>query len=88
MRQQIFLGFASILILFLGIGICAFWLFSGMSGALNVIVGESQQWVLAGKAIKKSVERMDSTLSSAFTGEEKKGRKWFESYAPALEFLF
>jgi hypothetical protein len=44
MRQQIFLGFASILILFLGIGICAFWFFSGMSGALNVIVGESQQW--------------------------------------------
>jgi hypothetical protein len=85
MRQHIFLGFAAILVLFLGIGICAFWLFSGMGGALDVIVGDSQRWVLAGRAIKESAERMDSTLSSALTGEENKGRKWFESYAPAFE---
>jgi NtrC-family two-component system sensor histidine kinase KinB len=85
MRQHILLGFASILVLFLGIGICAFWLFSGISGALDVIVGDSQRWILASKAMKESAERMDSTLSSTLTGEEKEGRKWFESYAPAFE---
>jgi hypothetical protein len=85
MRQHIFLGFAAILVPFLGIGICAFWLFSGISGALDVMVSDSQRWILAGKAMKESAERMDSTLSSALTGEEKKGRKGFESYAPAFE---
>jgi hypothetical protein len=66
-------------------GICAFWLFSGISGALDVIVGDSQRWILAGKAMKESAGRMNSTVSSALTGEEKKGRKCFESYAPAFE---
>jgi NtrC-family two-component system sensor histidine kinase KinB len=85
MRQRIFLGFASVLILFIGIGVYAFWLFSRIGGALDVMVGDSQRWVLAGQAMKESAERMDSTLSSALAGEEEKGRKWFESYAPAFE---
>ena len=85
MRQRIFLGFASVLILFMGIGVYAVWLFSRIGGALDVIVGDSQRWVLAGKAMKESAERMDSTLSLALAGEEEKGRKWFESYAPAFE---
>ena len=51
MRQRIFLGFASILILFIGVGVYAFWLFSRMGGALDAIVGDSQQWVLAGRTM-------------------------------------
>ena len=74
MRQHIFLGFAAILILFTGIGVCAFWLFSGVGSALDVIVGDGQQRILAAKAMKESAERMDSTLSSALTGGEE-GRK-------------
>jgi two-component system, NtrC family, sensor histidine kinase KinB len=84
MRQRIFLGFASILILFTGIGAYTFWLFSRMSGALETMMDDSQRWVLAGKAMRESAERMDFTLSSALAGEEAKGRKWFESYAPVF----
>src|SRR5580704_17743982 len=85
MRQRIFLGFASVLILFIGIGVYTFRLFSRMGGALEVMVDDSQRWVLAGKAMKEGAERMDSTLSLALAGEEEKGRKWFESYASAFE---
>ena len=51
MRQRIFLGFASILILFVGIGVYSFWLFSRMSGALEAMMDDSQRWVLAGKGL-------------------------------------
>jgi NtrC-family two-component system sensor histidine kinase KinB len=85
MRQHIFLGFALILIPFIGIGVCAFCLLSGIAVAHDVIVSDSQQWVLVGKAMKENAEGMDSTLSSALTGEEEKGRIWFESYALAFE---
>jgi hypothetical protein len=51
MRQRIFLGFASILILFLGIGLYAFWLLSRIGGALDVIVSDSQSGKLFGAAI-------------------------------------
>jgi NtrC-family two-component system sensor histidine kinase KinB len=84
MRQRIFLGFTSILILFIGIGVYSFWLFSRMSAALEAMMDDSQRWVLAGKAMRESVEGMDFTLSSALAGEEEKGRKWFESYAPVF----
>jgi two-component system, NtrC family, sensor histidine kinase KinB len=85
MRQRIFLGFAAILILFIGIGLYAFWLFSRIGGVLDVIVGNSHQWVLAGKAMKESAERMDSVLSSALRGKEEQGQKLFKSYAAVFE---
>jgi NtrC-family two-component system sensor histidine kinase KinB len=85
MRQRIFLGFASIVLLFMGAGVYSFWLFSRMSGALEAMMDDSQRWVLAGKAMREGAEGMDFTLSSALAGEEKKGRKWFESYAPVFE---
>jgi NtrC-family two-component system sensor histidine kinase KinB len=85
MRQRIFLGFASILILFLGIGLYAFWLFSRIGGALEVIVSDSRQWVLGGEAMKESAGRMDSALSLALAGKEEEGRKLFESLAPVFE---
>src|SRR3984957_15517334 len=85
MRQRIFLGFVSILIPFMGIGVYSFWLFSRVGGALEAMADDSQRWVLAAKAMKQSVQGMDLTLSSALAGEEEQGRKWFVSYAPVFE---
>jgi K+-sensing histidine kinase KdpD len=73
MRQRIFLGFASILILFLGIGLYAFWLFSRIGGALDVIVSDSHQWVLGGKvmanAARHSMPGEDVILSATAIGK-------------------
>jgi two-component system, NtrC family, sensor histidine kinase KinB len=75
------MGFASILVLFLGIGVYDFCLFSRVGGALDGMVGDSQQRVLAGKAMKEGAEGMDAVLSAGLAGEEEKGERLFESYA-------
>jgi two-component system, NtrC family, sensor histidine kinase KinB len=85
MRQHIVLGFALILISFIAIGVCAFCLLSEVGVAHDVIASDSHQWVRVGKAMKESAEQMDSSLSSALTGEEEKRRKLFESSALAFE---
>jgi two-component system, NtrC family, sensor histidine kinase KinB len=85
MKQRIFLGLAPILILFVGIGLYAVWLFTRLGGAVNVILRENYQCVLAGQAMKESGERMNSALSLALAGEEERGRKLFESYTPVFE---
>jgi NtrC-family two-component system sensor histidine kinase KinB len=85
MRQRIFLGFASILVLFIGVGLYAVWLFAQIGKTLDVIVRDNHQRVLAGEAMKESAERMDSALSSALAGDEEQGRKLFESYAAVFD---
>jgi NtrC-family two-component system sensor histidine kinase KinB len=85
MKQRIYLGFAPIFILFVGIGLYALWLFSRVGGAVDVILQENYQRVRAGQAMKESAERMDSALSLALAGEEERGRKLFESSTPVFE---
>jgi signal transduction histidine kinase len=85
MKKRIFLGLAPMLILFLGIGLYAVWLFSQLGGRIDVILRENFQSVVAGQQMKESSERMDSGLSFALTGEEERGRALFESNVPIFE---
>jgi E1-E2 ATPase len=85
MKQRILLGLAPIFIICVGIGLYAIWLFSRLGGAVDVILRENYQCVLAGQAMKESAERMDSALSLALAGEEERGRNLFESYAAVFE---
>jgi NtrC-family two-component system sensor histidine kinase KinB len=85
MKQRIFLGLAAIFILFVGIGSYALWLFTRLGGAVDVILRENYQCVLAGQAMKQSAERINFALSLALAGEEERGRKLFESYTPVFE---
>ena len=79
MKKRIFLGLAPMLILFLGIGLYAVWLFSQLGGRIDVILRENFQSVVAGQQMKESAERMDSGLSFALTGEEERGRALFDN---------
>jgi two-component system, NtrC family, sensor histidine kinase KinB len=85
MKQRIFLGFASIFILFVGIGLHARWIVSRVGGAVDVILRDNYQCLLAGQGMKENAERMDSALSLAKAGEEERGRKLFERYTPFFE---
>jgi hypothetical protein len=53
MRRRIFLGFASILILFIGIGLYALWLFFRIGGVLEVTLQDNHQSVLTGQTMKE-----------------------------------
>jgi hypothetical protein len=64
MRQGTLLGFASILIVFIGIGVGILWLFSRIGGALDVAVVDSQRWVLTDKAMMEALNSCKNDLVS------------------------
>ena len=78
MKKRILLWLCSILVLFLGVGFYAVWLFNQLGGSIDVILRENYQSVLAGQQMKESSERMDSGLSFAMAGEEQRGRELFK----------
>jgi two-component system, NtrC family, sensor histidine kinase KinB len=82
MKKRILLWLCPILVLFLGVGLYAVWLFNQLGGSIDVILRENYQSVLAGQQMKESSERMDSGLAFALAGEEERGRELFNSNAP------
>src|SRR5271166_5410541 len=85
MKRRILLWLCPILILFLGVGLYAVLLFNRLGGSINVILRENYESVLAGQQMKETVERMDSGLSFALAGEEKRGRDLFDENAPLFQ---
>jgi two-component system, NtrC family, sensor histidine kinase KinB len=85
MKNRIFLGLLPMLVLFVGVGLYAVWLFSQLGGSIEVILRENYQSVLAGEQMKESSERMDSGLSFALAGEEQRGRDLFEPNVPIFQ---
>jgi two-component system, NtrC family, sensor histidine kinase KinB len=82
MKRRIFLGLLPIIVLFVGVGLYAVWLFTRLGGSIDTILRENYQSVLAGQQMKESAERMDSGLSFALAGEEKRGHDLFDLNAP------
>jgi two-component system, NtrC family, sensor histidine kinase KinB len=85
MKKRILLWFCPIIILFLGVGLYAVLLFNRLGGSINVILRENYESVLAAQQMKESSERMDSGLSFALAGEEKRGRDLFNENAPLFQ---
>jgi two-component system, NtrC family, sensor histidine kinase KinB len=85
MKRRILLWLCPILILFLGVGLYAVLLFNRLGGSIDVILKENYESVLAGQQMKESAERMDSGLSFALAGEERRGRDLFNENAPIFQ---
>jgi signal transduction histidine kinase len=85
MKKRIVLWLCPILVLLLGIGLYAVWLFNQLGGSIDVILRENYQSVLAGQLMKESSERMDSGLAFALAGEEPRGRDLFNSNVPIFQ---
>ena len=85
MKKRILLWLFPILVLFLGVGLYAVWLFNQLGGSIDVILRENYQSVLAGQQMKESSERMDSGLSFAMAGEERRGRELFNDNVPVFQ---
>jgi NtrC-family two-component system sensor histidine kinase KinB len=60
-------------------------LFNRLGGSIEVILQENYQSVLAGQQMKESAERMDSGLSFALAGEERRGRDLFNENDPIFQ---
>jgi NtrC-family two-component system sensor histidine kinase KinB len=85
MKRRILLWLCPMLVLFLGVGFYAVLLFNRLGGSIDVILQENYQSVLAGQQMKESSERMDSGLSFALAGEERRGRDLFNENVPVFQ---
>ncbi|MDB4793763.1 cell wall metabolism sensor histidine kinase WalK [Methylacidiphilales bacterium] len=85
LNRRLLLGIAPVLLIFLGVGIYAIFLFSKLGGAIDVILRENYQSVVASQNMKEASERMDSGLLFMLGGEETRGRQLFQQNTPVFQ---
>ncbi len=85
MRKQILLGLLPLFVLLLAIGICAVALFTKLGGAIDVILKENYESILAAQQMKESAERMDSALFFTLAGEQDRAKKMYDENLPIFE---
>jgi NtrC-family two-component system sensor histidine kinase KinB len=85
LNRRILLGTVPVLVIFLAVGVYAFFLLSKLGGAIDVILRENYRSVIAAQNMKEAAERMDSGLLFVLGGHEEKGRQLFQQYAPEFD---
>jgi NtrC-family two-component system sensor histidine kinase KinB len=85
LNRRLLLGLTPLLLIFLGVGIYAIYLFSKLGGAIDVILRENYVSVVASQNMKEAAGRMDSGLLFALNGEEQKGRDLFQQSIPLFQ---
>lgn len=85
LNRRLLLGISPLLIIFLIVGIYAIYLFIVLGGAIEVILRENYQSVVASQNMKEASERMDAGLLLMLGGEEDKGRQLFQQVVPVFE---
>jgi two-component system, NtrC family, sensor histidine kinase KinB len=85
LNRRLLLGTAPVLLIFLAVGIYAIFLFSKLGGAIDVILRENYQSVVASQNMKEAADRMDAGLLFMLGGQEEKGRELFQQYVPVFE---
>src|SRR5271163_3324070 len=85
LNRRLLLGIVPILLIFLGVGIYAIFLFSKLGGAIDVILRENYQSVVASQNMKEAAEGMNSGLIFMLGGEEERGKKLFQDSVPIFE---
>jgi NtrC-family two-component system sensor histidine kinase KinB len=85
LNRRILIGITPLLIIFLGVGIYAISLFLKLGGAIDVILRENYQSVVACQNMKDAAEGMNAGLLFTLNGEETRGRLLFQRFAPVFD---
>lgn len=85
LNRRLLIGIAPVLLILLGVGIYAIFLFTKLGGAIDVILRENYQSVVASQNMKEATDKMDSGLLLMLGGEEQRGRELFQQFAPVFE---
>jgi two-component system, NtrC family, sensor histidine kinase KinB len=85
LNRRLLWGIAPVLVIFLAVGIYAIFLFLKLGGAIDVILRENYQSVVASQNMREAADRMDSGLLLMFGGEEGKGKELFQQYTSVFE---
>ena len=85
LRQKLFLGFGGLLLIIALTGIQSISKVTELGDAIDVILRENYQSVLACQNMKESLERMDSGALFILSGYEKEGREAIDGNLPDFE---
>src|SRR6266436_6608471 len=85
LRTKLLVGLTPLLAIVVGLGLWAIVMFSRLGGNIDVILKENYRSVLAAERMKEALERMDSSLLFAISGEEKQARDQFAEFKPMFE---
>ena len=85
LNRRLLLGIAPVLLIFLAVGIYAIFLFSKLGGAIDVILRENYQSVVASQNMKEATDGMNAGLLLMLGGNEKEGRQLFQQNVPIFE---
>lgn len=85
LNRRLWTGIAPILLILLAVGIYAIFLFLKLGGAIDVILRENYQSVIASQEMEDAMARMDSAVLLALNGEEQKGHDLFQASAAQFD---
>ena len=85
LNRRLLLGIAPVLLILLAVGIYAIVLFQHLGGAIDVILRENYNSVVASQNMQIAGERMNAGLLLTLGGEEKQGNALFQKFNPMFE---
>ena len=85
LRQKLFLGFGGLLLIIALTGIESITKVTELGDAIDIILRENYQSVLACQNMKESLERMDSGALFILSGYDEEGRAAIDSHLPVFE---
>jgi NtrC-family two-component system sensor histidine kinase KinB len=85
LNRRLLLGITPVLLILLAVGIYAIVLFQHLGGAIDVILRENYNSVVASQNMQLAAERMNAGLLLTLGGEEQQGKALFAQYNPMFE---
>ena len=85
LNRRLLLGITPVLLILLAVGIYAIVLFLHLGGAIDVILRENYNSVVASQNMQVAQERMNAGLLMTLGGEEQQGKALFQQFNPMFE---
>ncbi len=85
LNRRLLLGITPVLLILLAVGIYAIVLFQHLGGAIDVILRENYNSVVASQNMQIAAERMNAGLLLTLGGEEQQGKALFQQFNPMFE---
>ena len=85
LRKKLLLGFGGLLLIIILLGLQSITKVTELGGAIDIILRENYQSVIACQKMKESLERLDSGALFILSGNEKEGRDLIERNMPEFE---
>ncbi|WP_406700257.1 ATP-binding protein [Singulisphaera sp. Ch08] len=80
LRTKLLVGLTPLLAIMIGLGLWAIFMLDHLGGRIDVILRENYNSVLAAEGMKEALERMDSAILFALSGQDHRADSQFREY--------